>query len=152
MRMSFVPSTSAVAVALVAFACGPAVGAGMSKQEYRAAKKRIAVEYQAERQKCGPRHGNALDLCMARVHGARDVAKAELEAAYKPSPRTDYDAAIARSKAAYAVDKEKCDEQRGAVRKACMNDAKAASERARTAARSALAAARAAEAAPQPAR
>src|SRR5690242_15169356 len=73
MRMSFVPSSAAVAMALIALACGPAVGAGMSRQEYQAAKKRIAVEYQAERQKCGPRHGNALDLCIARVHGARDV-------------------------------------------------------------------------------
>jgi len=130
MRMSFMPSSPAVAMALIAFACGPAVGAVMSKQEY-----------QAERQKCGPLHGNALDLCIARVHGARDVAKAELEAAYKPSPRTDYDSAIARSKAAYAVDKEKCDEQRGAVRKACIDEAKAASERAKAAAKAALAAA-----------
>jgi hypothetical protein len=142
MRMSPMPSSTAVAMALIAFACGPALGAGMSKQEYQAAKKRIAVEYQAERQKCGPRHGNALDLCMARVHGERDVAKAELEAAYRPSPRTDYDAAIARSKAAYAVDKEKCDEQRGAVRKACIDEAKAASERSKAAAKAALAAGR----------
>lgn len=142
MRTSPMPSSTAVAMALIAFACGPAMGAGMSKQEYQAAKKRIAVEYQAERQKCGPRHGNALDLCMARVHGERDVAKAELEAAYRPSPRTDYDAAIARSKAAYAVDKEKCDEQRGAVRKACIDEAKAASERAKAAAKAALAAGR----------
>lgn len=142
MRTSPMPSSTAVAMALIAFACGPAMGAAMSKQEYQAAKKRIAVEYQAERQKCGPRHGNALDLCMARVHGERDVAKAELEAAYRPSPRTDYDAAIARSKAAYAVDKEKCDEQRGAVRKACIDEAKAASERAKAAAKAALAAGR----------
>ena len=139
MRMSPMPSSTAVAMALIAFACGPALGAGMSKQEYQAAKKRIAADYQAERRKCGPRHGNALDLCMARVHGERDVAKAELEAAYRPSPRTDYDAAIARSKAAYAVDKEKCDEQRGAVKKACMDEAKAASERSKAAAKAALA-------------
>ena len=90
-------NTLGIAMAVLAFACGPAVGAGMSRQDYKAAKKRIAAEYQAERQKCGARYGNALDLCVAHAHAARDVAKAELEAAYKPSPRTNYDAAIARA-------------------------------------------------------
>lgn len=143
MRKLFVLSRAVTAMAALAFACAAAAGASMSREDYRAAKKRIAAEYQAERQKCGARHGNALDLCIARAHGVRDVAKAELEAAYKPSPRTDYDAAIARAGAAYSVAKEKCDDQRGAEKKACMKDAKDALARARAEAKSRRTAARA---------
>jgi len=142
--MRYVPG---IAIAVLAFAWGPAQGAGMSKEDYQAAKKRIAAEYQVERQKCGARYGNALDLCVAHAHGARDVAKVELEAAYKPGARTNYDAAIARSKAAYAVAKEECDDKRGPERAACMKEAKASLERARAEAKTAMAAARADEAA-----
>ena len=88
----------AIAMAVLMFTCGPAVGAGMSKEDYRDAKKRITSEYLAERQKCGAGYGHAYELCVAHAHGVRDVAKAELEAAYKPSPRNYYDAAIARAK------------------------------------------------------
>ena len=135
-------NTPGIAMAMLAFACGPAVGAGMSKQDYEAAKERIAAEYQVERQKCGPRYGNALDLCVAHAHAVRDVAKAELEAAYKPSPRTNYNAAIARAESTYTVAKEECDQKRDLEKKACRKDAKGALERARAEAKAALAAAR----------
>ena len=54
------------------------------------------------------------------------MAKAELEAAYKPSPRANYAAAIARARSAYAIAKQECDDQSGPAKKACVNDAKAA--------------------------
>ena len=121
-----------IAVATLAFSCG-AAAAGMSKEDYQAAKQRIAKEYEQERQKCGPRHGNDLQLCVARAHGTRDVAKAELEAAYKPSARTNYDAAAARAQNAYAVAKQECDNQRDSnTRKVCVKEAKAALARARS--------------------
>jgi len=135
-------NTPGIAMAVLAFACSAAMGAGMSKQEYQAAKERIAAEYQVERQKCGPRYGNALDLCVAHAHGVRDVAKAELEAAYKPGPRTNYDAAIARAQSTYAVAKQECDQKRDPEKKACRKDAKGALERAMAEAKAALAAAR----------
>lgn len=144
--------TRGIAIAVLALACGPASGQSMSKKEYQAAKKRIEAEYTAERQKCGPRYGNALDECVARAHGTRDVAKAELEAQYKPSPRTNYNAAIARANAAYKVAKEECDEKSGPARKACMKDAKAASERATAEAKAARKASQAEEAAKGPVR
>jgi hypothetical protein len=130
--MTAVRNTAGVAMAVAAFACASAVGAGMSKQDYQAAKKQIAAEYQAQREKCGVRHGNDLDSCVARAHGTRDVAKAELEAEYRPSPRANYDAAIARARAAYIVAKEECDDRPRAQRKGCMKDAKDSLERART--------------------
>lgn len=111
--------------------CGAAVAAPMTKDEYKAKKTLIAAEAQVDRQKCGARYGNAVDLCVARARGALKVAKAELEAAYKPSPRTNYAAAIARAQATEAIAKEECDDKARDMRKACVKEAKAALERAK---------------------
>ncbi len=119
------------ATALCVLSCEVATAAPLAKDEYRATRKRIDAEYQAERQNCGERHGNSADLCIARAHGTRDVAKAELEAAYKPGPRTNYDAAIARAQSAYSIAKQECDDRKPESRKDCMKDAKAAQARAR---------------------
>ena len=115
---------TAMATFAFAFACGSATAAPMTKGEYKAAKKKIVAEYTVERQKCGSRYGNAAALCIAHADGERDVAKAELEAQYKPSARTNYDAAIARSKSAYTIARDECNEQSGApARKACIKEA-----------------------------
>lgn len=116
---------------------GPLLAAGMSKEDYQAARKRLAAEAEAERQKCGVRYGTALDYCVAKARGDERVARAELEAAYKPSPKTDYDAAIARANRDEAVTKAECEEKPRDLRKACVKDAKAAAERARAEARAA---------------
>ncbi|HEY4999739.1 MAG TPA: hypothetical protein VII36_11370 [Usitatibacter sp.] len=139
---------SRTAMAVLALACATATTAAMTKQDYKAAKQRIAAEYAAERPKCAARHGKDADLCVARAHGVRDVAKAELEAAYRPSPRTNYGAAIARSKAAYAVAKDECYQQKDAARKECLAEAKVAHDRADAEAKTARKASIAEEAAP----
>jgi len=129
----------AMAVIAFAFACLPAMGAGMSWKDYRDAKKRITAEYLADRQKCGAGYGHAYELCVARAHGERDIAKAELEAEYKPSPRHYYDAAIARAKSGYAIAKKECEDKRGQEGKACINEAKIAYDRATAEAKTKLA-------------
>jgi hypothetical protein len=126
-----------IATALVVFTCGGAAAAGMTRDEYKAGKARIAAEYQADRQKCGAHLGDAAELCVARARGAQKVAKAELEAAYKPSPRAHFEAAIARAQAAYAIAKAECDNKEGAARKNCVRDARAARDRAQAEALSA---------------
>lgn len=120
-----------IATAVAVFTCTGAAAAGMTKQEYRDGKARIAAEYQADRQKCGAHLGDAADLCVARARGAQKVARAELEAAYKPSPRTNYEAAIARVQAAYAIAKEECNDRKGEAQKGCMREAKVAQDRAK---------------------
>jgi hypothetical protein len=134
-------TTPGIAMAVIAFtfACAPAMGADMSWKDYREAKKRITAEYSAERQKCGAGYGHAYELCLARAHGGRDVAKAELEAEYKPSPRHYYDAAIARAKSGYTIAKKECEDKSGQERKACTNEAKIAYDRATAEAKTALA-------------
>jgi hypothetical protein len=134
-----------IGMAVLAFACGAAAATEMSKSDYKAAKKRIGAEYETERQKCGVRYGTALDLCAAHAHGVRDVAKAELEAAYKPSARTDYDAAAARAQATYANARVECDELQPVAKKACIKDTRSARDRAKAGAEAARKVARAAE-------
>src|SRR5258705_4252985 len=108
---------SAGFTAVFALACAGATAAAMTKDEYKAKQKAIAAEYQAERQKCGARYGNSLDLCVARTHGMRDVAKAELEAAYKPSPANNYKAAVARARSKRARARRERDAEKGAMKK-----------------------------------
>ena len=133
--MRTIPAIAVAALGCVALA---AVAAGIPRAEYKASRARIVAEYEADRQKCGAHLGHATELCVIRARGARKVAEAELEAAYKPGPRTHYDAAIARAEAGYAVAQKECQDQKGDARKACAKDAKAA----RVAARAAAAAAR----------
>jgi len=128
-----------IATALTAFACCDALAAGMTANEYKSDKARIGAEYQADRQKCGAGIGNGVDLCVAHARGAQKVARAELEAAYKPSPATNYDAAIARAQAAYSITNEECDDKSGPVRKACEREAKTALARAKVEAKTARA-------------
>lgn len=128
----------AIAAAVLGCAALAAVAAGIPRAEYKASRARIVAEYEAERQKCGARLGHATELCVIRARGTRRVAEAELEAAYKPGPRTHYDAAIARADAAYSVAQKECQNQKGDARKACVKDARAA----RVLARAAAAAAR----------
>jgi hypothetical protein len=121
-----------ITTVLGVLACAAATAvAAMDKDEYRGANARIDAEYQVDRQKCGERHGNAADLCVARAHGARDVSRAELEATYKPGPRANYNAAMARAQSTYAIAKLECNDRQGAARKGCVKDAEAARARAK---------------------
>ena len=117
-----------IAAAVAAFTCA---AAPMTKDEYDAGKARIAAEYRADRQKCGERHGNAADLCIARSRGEQRVARAELDAAFKPSPNANLAAANARAQAAYAIAMQECDDRKREARSGCVKDAKAARERAK---------------------
>ena len=130
-------NVTGIATVVALFACGEAAAAAITRDDYKAGKARIAAEYEAERQKCGPSLGNPTEICVARARGARKVATAELEAAYKPGPRTYHAAAIARAEAAYSIAKQECDRQKGVARTACDKDAKAAFERAKADAKAA---------------
>jgi hypothetical protein len=119
------------AAMLVVTTCAPAMAAGMTRDEYRAGKARIEAEYESERKKCGPRLGNATDVCVALARGARKAATAELEAAYKPGPRKYHAAATARADADYEAAKQRCDYQPRDVRSDCVKDARRAREAAK---------------------
>ena len=63
---------------------------------------------------------------MKEAKGKEDIAKAELDAQYKPSAKATHKVADTRADAAYEVAKEKCDDLKGNDKDVCVKDAKAA--------------------------
>jgi hypothetical protein len=117
--------TAILAVTSLAFSAG-AMAQNMSKSEYAAVEKNIEVEYKSAKANCASFAGNAQDICMAVAKRTKKVAKAELDARYKPSKKADYKVSVAKAEADYAVAKEKCDDHAGNVKDVCLKEAKAA--------------------------
>jgi hypothetical protein len=118
-------------VKVIALAVGLAFSAGamaqsMSKDDYKLSKDRIAVEYKTAKTGCASLSGNSNDICMAEADGSQNVARAELEAGYKPTSKTRHAARIAKADANYAVAKERCDDMAGNSKDVCVKRAMAA--------------------------
>ena len=96
----------------------------MSKDQYQSGKDGISAEYKAENEACGSLSGNAKDICKAEAAGRQKVAKADLEAKYKPSNQTSYNLRVARADADFKVAIEKCDALPGAAKDSCVSNAK----------------------------
>ncbi len=103
-----------------------AIGATLSKTEYKAAKTDISAKYKTEKAACKSLAGNAKDICVEQAKGNEKVAKAELEEKYSPSEKNSYNVRIAKADSAYWVAKEKCDDAAGNAKDVCVKEAKAA--------------------------
>jgi len=111
---------------LVATQAGAAGAAGtMTKDEYKVAKEKIEADYKVDKAQCDTMKDNAKDVCMKEAKGKENVAKAELEQQYKPSDAHARKVAEEKVKANYEVAKEKCDDQAGDAKAACVKQAKA---------------------------
>jgi len=108
----------------VAFSVG-AMAESISKEQYKSHEKNIEAEYKAAKTGCDSLAGNANDICVAEVKGKKNIAKAELEANYKPSVKTRYDVSVAKADADYSVAIEKCDDKAGNTKDVCVKEAKA---------------------------
>lgn len=117
-------TTITAAIALV-LSTG-AMAQSLSKDDYKAGKEKISTEYKTAKAACDVSSGNAKDICIVEAKGKEKVAKAELDASYKPSAKASHTVTIAKAEADYATAKEKCDDQKGDVKKTCVKDAKAA--------------------------
>lgn len=129
--MNRIKMTAIAAAITFAFSTGAMAASGISKDEYKADKSKIAAEYKSAKAACGSLAGNAKDICVVEAKGKEKVAKAELEVRFKPGDKTSRAVKIANAEADYAVAKEKCDDQAGNDKKACVKDAKAAEARAK---------------------
>lgn len=114
----------------LAFAAGLACSAGamaqsMAKDDYMAGEQQIATQYKAEKAACNSFSGNAKDVCVAEAKGHEKVARADLEASYKPSVSSRYKARVAAAEAAYSAAKERCDDKGGTAKDICIKEAKA---------------------------
>ncbi|MCB1980347.1 MAG: hypothetical protein KDF25_13520 [Burkholderiaceae bacterium] len=101
-------------------------GMAMDKAEHAAANDRISADYKMAKEKCDALKDNAKDVCEKQAKGNEKVAKAELQAQYKPSDKAAYKARKERADADYEVAKEKCDDMKGNEKDVCKKDAKAA--------------------------
>jgi hypothetical protein len=116
-----------VSALALAFACSAgALAQGVSKDEYKAGKQRIAADYTAAKTACGSLSGNAKDICIAEAKGKEHVARAELLASYKPGLKSSNKVRIATAQANYAVAKQRCDDLAGNVKDVCVKEAAAA--------------------------
>lgn len=103
----------------------------MTKAEYDTQKNRISADLKVNRGNCGSLKGNAKDICLSEAKGAEKVARAELEAQYKPGTRQTQEVAVSKADAAYETAKEKCDDLAGNPKDVCLKDAKALHVKAR---------------------
>ena len=123
-KRNFNPSLIALAITLTLGAS--AMAQGLSKEDYKAGQDRISTDYKSAKVACDALSGNPKDICMAQAKGSEKVAKAELQASYKPSAKTRNEIRIAKAKATYAVAREQCDEVTGNTKDVCVKEAKAA--------------------------
>jgi hypothetical protein len=117
--------TTLISTLLLACSCA-ASAAPMTRMEYTSAKADIASQLKAAKLACESRTGNARDICSEEAKGAEKISLAELQMNYEPSTKHRYDLGVARAKAAFAVAKEKCDDQNGNPKDVCRKEADAA--------------------------
>ncbi len=123
---------SSILVALGLTFSGSSIAQNMSKDEHEAAEKSIVAQYKLDKEKCESLTGNAEDICVAEAKGKEKVAKAELEAKFKPSKEAAYKVSVAKAEANYDVSKEKCDDIAGNEKDVCEKAAKAILEQAKS--------------------
>ncbi|WP_291991895.1 BON domain-containing protein [Candidatus Accumulibacter sp. ACC003] len=129
--MNRIKMTAIAATITLAFSAGAMAASGISKDEYKADKSKIAAEYKSAKASCGSMTGNAKDICVVEAKGKEKVAKAELEARYKPGDKSSQAVGIAKAEADYAVAKEKCDDKAANDKKICVQEATAAEAKAK---------------------
>lgn len=102
-----------------------AQAATMNKADYSSTKTRISADYKADKAACAPLKANAKDNCVQEAKAKEKVARAELEFAYSGKTSDGNKLKVAKAEAAYAVAKEKCDDQSGNAKDVCVKEAKA---------------------------
>lgn len=118
-------SSQALLAAAVLLAFLPAHAANLSRSDYSAGKTRISAEHTAAKRACAPMTGNAKDVCQEEAKAQEQVARAQLEYSYSGKPADEIKVRVARAKSAYAVAKEKCDDQSGNAKDVCVKEAQA---------------------------
>ena len=97
----------------------------MSKADYKASKSTISVNYSTDKKACASLAGNLKDICVEEAKAKKNIAYAELEYGYTGKASDQNKVSTTKAKAAYAVAKEKCDDQAGNAKSVCVKEAKA---------------------------
>jgi hypothetical protein len=113
-----------IAVAL-AFSVGAQAQNTTTRQVKNADEDRIEAEYKAAKAKCDTMKDNAKDVCEKEAKGKEKVAKAELDAKHaKDKVKAEQKVKDAKAEAAYDVASQRCDDQKGEAKDACIKQAK----------------------------
>jgi hypothetical protein len=117
---------SVIALAVTLAFSASAMAESMTKNQFKVNEKSIEAEYKSAKAGCDSFAANARDICIAEAKGKMSVAKADLEASYKPSAKSKYNARVARADADYSIANEKCDDKAGNDKDVCVKEAKSA--------------------------
>ena len=121
-----IQSKTQAALAVVALLALPlADAAPISKDDYTAGKTRISDTYKADKATCASFAANARDVCIEEGRAKEKVARAELEYSYSAKASDQTKVLVAKAESAYAVAKERCDDQAGNAKSVCVKEAKA---------------------------
>jgi hypothetical protein len=101
-----------------------ATPANMSVADYLLRKKQITTETRAAQSACGMNPSRDRELCLAKAVGVDSVAKADLEVAYRSTPRTRLEASEARAQARFWIARERCADTPQELRSDCLRDAR----------------------------
>jgi len=113
-------------LALAAFLALPlAHAATMDRASYDTGKTRISADYSSDKKACSSMSGNAGDICVQEAKAREKVARAELEASHTGTEKDRSRVQVAKAESAYAVAKERCDDQSGNAKDVCVKAAKA---------------------------
>jgi hypothetical protein len=113
---------TAAAVLALAFSVG-AMAQAMSRDQYRSGMDGIADSYKSAKTACDSFSANTRDICKAEASGKESIARAELEARYKPSEDARYNVRVAVAEADYSVSRQRCDDKAGNAKDVCVKEA-----------------------------
>jgi hypothetical protein len=102
-----------------------ALAEDLSKAKYKSNKESISAQHKAEVKSCDSLASNAKDICKEEAKAKQKIAMAELESAYEPSVKNTYKVRVAKAEGAYAIAKERCDDQSGNAKDVCVKEAMA---------------------------
>ena len=102
-----------------------AIAQTLSQEQYKLGQERITADYKSAVSACDSFAGNAKDICKAEASGSDKIAKAQLDARYRPSAESSFNLRVAQADAQLSVAKERCDDKAGNVKDVCLKEAKA---------------------------
>ena len=113
-----------LAAALAAIVAAPSYA--LTKAEHSEATSLLSVDRKAALERCAPLAGNAKSLCKIEAKGEYDIARADLDAKYKPSAKANYNLRAERAHVAYSIAKARCGDLASGAKDVCLTDSKAA--------------------------
>lgn len=116
------PLRAALAVASLLILM-PVANAATTEMQQRQAG--VDARYKSDMEACDTRAGNAKDVCVEEGKARQKVANAELQAVSTGKSADQNKLLIVRAETAYAVAKERCDDQAGNAKDVCVEQAKA---------------------------